>query len=232
MDLFNKEATKPPLLPPLAERMRPTKVKDFVGQEHIMGKGRILSRAIDTKKVFSMILWGPPGSGKTTLAKLTATETKARLRQISACFTNLFAGQPDVLSDYQAFIGRHQREVIEERANTVVGQVVEKLFTLMESATNVTNATNDTLIPISSGDIAEPLDMKPQAVGQILKTLGLQTKQFKIDGSPKRCIVFDQVKLDTIRKRYIPSEDNESVATVPMVTTFRESTQNVTTVDR
>lgn len=84
MDLFNKEARKTPLLPPLAERMRPTKVEEFIGQENIIGKGRILRRTIETKKIFSMILWGPPGSGKTTLAKLIAGEIKAQFHQISA----------------------------------------------------------------------------------------------------------------------------------------------------
>ena len=148
-----------------------------------------------------------------------------RLRQISAGFASLFAGQPEVLADYQAFIQHHQRELIEQRAATPIGQVVEKLFALTESVTNVTNVTNVTgeeLIPISSKDIAEPLNMTPQAAGQILKTLGLRTKLTKIEGSPKRCIVYDAVKLDTLKRRYIPSEDDQvmpdKVAMVTMVT--------------
>jgi len=144
-----------------------------------------------------------------------------RLRQISAGFASLFAGQPEVLADYQAFIQHHQRELIEQRAATPIGQVVEKLFALTESVTNVTNVTNVTgeeLIPISSKDIAEPLNMTPQAVGQILKTLGLRTKLTKIEGSPKRCIVCDTVKLDTLKRRYIPSEDAEQVTMVTKVT--------------
>lgn len=148
-----------------------------------------------------------------------------RLRQISAGFASLFAGQPEVLADYQSFIQYHQRELIEQRAVTPIGQVVEKLFALMESVTNVTNVTNATgeeLLPISSKDIAEPLSMTPQAVGQILKTLGLRTKLTKIEGSPKRCIVYDAVKLDTLKRRYIPSEDDQvapdKVTRVSMVT--------------
>lgn len=144
-----------------------------------------------------------------------------RLRQISAGFASLFAGQPEVLADYQAFIQHHQRELIEQRAATPIGQVVEKLFALTESVANVTNVTNvigEELIPISSKDIAEPLNMTPQAVGQILKTLGLRTKLTKIEGSPKRCIVYDAVKLDTLKRRYILSEDAEQVTMVTMVT--------------
>jgi hypothetical protein len=150
-----------------------------------------------------------------------------RLRQISAGFASLFAGQPEVLADYQAFIQHHQQELIEQRAATPIGQVVEKLFALTESVTNVTNVTNATgeeLIPISSKDIAEPLSMTPQAVGQILKTLGLRTKLTKIEGSPKRCIVHDAVKLDTLKRRYIPVEDEvEAGNKVTMVTSTRDS---------
>jgi 5S rRNA maturation endonuclease (ribonuclease M5) len=144
-----------------------------------------------------------------------------RLKQISASFASLFAGQPEVLSDYQAFIQHHQRELIEQRAATQIGQVVEKLFALTESVTNVTNVTSVTgeeLIPISSKDIAEPLNMTPQAVGQILKTLGLHTKVHKVEGASKRCIVYDSVKLDTLKRRYIPSEDDQ-VTLVTTVTT-------------
>jgi len=154
-----------------------------------------------------------------------------RLRQISACFATLFAGHPDVLADYRDFIGKHQRELIEQRAATTIGQVVEKLFSLMESVINVTNVTNDTkLIPISSGDIAGAMNMTSQAVGQILKTLGLQTSLHKVEGSPKRCIIYNQVKLDTLKKRYIPPEDDEPVTRVTMVATSGDSINNVTEV--
>ncbi len=55
---------------PLAERMRPEKFEDIVGQEHLIGPGSLLSRALNSGRVFSVIFWGPPGSGKTTLARL------------------------------------------------------------------------------------------------------------------------------------------------------------------
>jgi len=51
-------------LAPLAERMRPQKLADYIGQQHLLGKGCLLRRAIEADKLFSMIFWGPPGSGK------------------------------------------------------------------------------------------------------------------------------------------------------------------------
>jgi putative ATPase len=69
---------------PLAARMRPTNLKEFVGQEHIVGEGHVLRKAIDTGQLPSMILWGPPGSGKTTLAFIIANTTDSHFSSVSA----------------------------------------------------------------------------------------------------------------------------------------------------
>lgn len=69
---------------PLATRMRPASLDGFVGQEHIIGEGRLLRRAIAGDQLFSMILWGPPGSGKTTLARVIASTTNAHFEEVSA----------------------------------------------------------------------------------------------------------------------------------------------------
>jgi putative ATPase len=69
---------------PLAERLRPKRVADFLGQEKIFGEGSFLREALEADRIPSLIFWGPPGSGKTTLALLIAEETKAEFRQLSA----------------------------------------------------------------------------------------------------------------------------------------------------
>lgn len=69
---------------PLAARMRPQKFDELVGQEHIVGPGKVLRKSIESDQIPSMILWGPPGSGKTTLALLVATMTSSDFQQVSA----------------------------------------------------------------------------------------------------------------------------------------------------
>ncbi len=74
---------------PLSSRLRPKSFKEFVGQEKVVGKDGFLFQAIKSDQVPSMILWGPPGSGKTTLALIIASETKAKFVQLSAVNSGL-----------------------------------------------------------------------------------------------------------------------------------------------
>lgn len=74
---------------PLADRMRPETLEDFLGQEEIIGKDKLLKKAIESDQLPSMIFWGPPGSGKTTLAYIIAKKTKSDFRKISAVDTGL-----------------------------------------------------------------------------------------------------------------------------------------------
>src|SRR5438270_9120658 len=78
--------------PPLAARMRPRTLDELVGQDHLVGEGRVLRRALSADRVPSMILWGPPGSGKTSLAQVIARATGARFVALSA----VTAGVPDL----------------------------------------------------------------------------------------------------------------------------------------
>src|SRR5262245_36081759 len=74
---------------PLADRMRPRTIDEMVGQEHLLGPGRVLRAAIERGELHSMILWGPPGTGKTTLASLMAEKTGARFVAFSAVLSGV-----------------------------------------------------------------------------------------------------------------------------------------------
>jgi len=69
---------------PLATRMRPTSLNEIVGQKHLIGKGKLLRRAIEADQLGSLIFYGPPGTGKTTLAYVIARTTKAHFIRLNA----------------------------------------------------------------------------------------------------------------------------------------------------
>ena len=91
MSLFDDEPAAPAsnAPAPLAERMRPRTLDEFVGQEALVGPGRPLRRAIDEDRLQSIILWGPPGTGKTTLARLIASATRAHFISFSAVLSGI-----------------------------------------------------------------------------------------------------------------------------------------------
>ncbi|HIJ56680.1 MAG TPA: AAA family ATPase, partial [Deltaproteobacteria bacterium] len=74
---------------PLAERMRPRKLEEFLGQGHAVGKGTLIRLAVEQDRVFSMILWGPPGCGKTTLARIIAGESRSHFVHFSAVLSGV-----------------------------------------------------------------------------------------------------------------------------------------------
>ncbi|OPY06925.1 MAG: Replication-associated recombination protein A [Syntrophaceae bacterium PtaB.Bin095] len=90
MDLFNQDdriAGRDPR--PLADRMRPRTIGEYVGQSHLMAEGSLLRRAIESDRLFSMIFWGPPGSGKTTLARLVAGAVHSHFAGFSAVLSGV-----------------------------------------------------------------------------------------------------------------------------------------------
>ena len=80
-DLFSYAAQS---MAPLADRMRPRTLDEFIGQAHIVGPGRLLRRAIEADRLTSSIFWGPPGCGKTTLASIIAETTRAAFVKLNA----------------------------------------------------------------------------------------------------------------------------------------------------
>ena len=85
-----EEPAAEPLDGPLAARMRPRRLEEFVGQEHLLGEGSALRASLESGEPHSMVLYGPPGTGKTTLARLAAEHASAAFEELSA----VNAGRP------------------------------------------------------------------------------------------------------------------------------------------
>ena len=103
--LFARAASRDKRGQPLAERMRPASLDDYIGQSQILGEGRWLRRALDQGRLSSMVLWGPPGTGKTSLGRLLAAEVKAVFVALSA----VMSGVKDLRSEVAAAQARLQR---------------------------------------------------------------------------------------------------------------------------
>src|SRR5437016_7444631 len=111
-DLFHAAAAKDPSLVPLPERMRPRTVDEIVGQKHILGPNTLLREAIETDQVPSLILWGPPGTGKTTLARVIASATRAELVALSAVDSGIRDIRETVASPELLLAGHHRKTLL------------------------------------------------------------------------------------------------------------------------
>ena len=96
---------------PLAERMRPRTIAEFTGQEHLLGEGHILRRMIETDTLSSLIFWGPPGCGKTTLAHVIARETKSHFIFFSAILSGIKEIR-EIFREAEGYATRGQRTIL------------------------------------------------------------------------------------------------------------------------
>ncbi|MDD2902991.1 MAG: replication-associated recombination protein A [Syntrophales bacterium] len=129
---------------PLAARMRPRSLEEFVGQEHLVGPGKLLRRALEARRLFSsMIFWGPPGSGKTTLARVMARVLDCQFASLSAVMSGV-ADLRKVVEEAKAWQARGRRTVVlideihrfnKAQQDALLPHVEEGLLTLIGATT-------------------------------------------------------------------------------------------------
>jgi putative ATPase len=129
-DLFERAAEQDPTGVPLAERMRPRTLDDVVGQPHLTGPGSFLAKAVAQKRIPSIVLWGPPGTGKTTVAECLAHDVKGRFVRMSA----VLAGIKDI------------REAVEE-ARRARNERRESTILFVDEIHRFNKAQQDALLP-------------------------------------------------------------------------------------
>ncbi len=182
MDMFEQQGEEQRIQEaPLATRMRPTSLHTFVGQEHLIAPGRVLRKAIESGRIPSMILWGPPGCGKTTLAYIIANITGAHFSPISA----VSASVADLRRIIEEAKGRRQMQLqktilfIDEihrfnktQQDAVLPCVEDGTITLIGATTE--NPSFEVTSPLLSRSRVMPLKPLTEAEIQVLVTRALK----------------------------------------------------------
>jgi len=172
---------------PLAERLRPQKLDDLIGQEHLAGNGSILRRAIESGKIPSMILWGPPGTGKTTIAHIIANTLKVQSFHLSAISAGVkevrdVIQQAQKMSGTILFIDEIHR-FNKGQQDALLGAVEKGIITLIGATTeNPSFEVNSALLSRCQVYVLKPLseeDLKKLLQHAIANDEWLKTKQIE-----------------------------------------------------
>src|SRR3712207_3098476 len=191
-DLFSDAAReRAPSVAPLAQRLRPRTLDEFVGQEHVLGPGTTLRLAIGEDRVGSTILYGPPGSGKTTIARVIASMTGADFEELSAVSATVWQVR-EVIAKARERLGAHGERTIlfldeihrfnkaqqdallpavEEGVITLIGATTENPYFEVNSAL-LSRARIYELEPLSEDDVA--------AIRSEEHTSELQSRQYLV----------------------------------------------------
>ncbi len=198
-ELFEQAAREAPEnAPPLADRMRPKTLDEFVGQADAVGPGTSIRHAAETDRLFSMILWGPPGCGKTTLARIIAKTTKSNFKQISAVLSGVKEIRAVIESAKAERSLRRRRTVLfvdeihrfnKSQQDAFLGHVESGLITLIGATTEnpsfevipalLSRCRVITLSPLSEADIRTIVE---RAIGNADQGLGKTGLQITDDG--------------------------------------------------
>jgi len=203
MDLFDYQARQAQKEhQPLAEKLRPQTLAEFVGQDHLVGPDGLIRRAVEKDRVFSMILWGPPGCGKTTLARIIARETRCRFHHFSAVLAGVREIRA-VIDDARQALRLHRRRTIlfvdeihrfnKAQQDAFLHHVESGLITLIGATTE--NPSFEVIAPLLSR--CRVLPMKPLTAAQLGRILDHALQE------PERGLGKPELQLDPEARQYL-----------------------------